>query len=113
MAEYRLIIDKRGKTRFMKDARFVSPDKIPLDELDKLFGRKAPEPEPEPVEPEIKPVFKITEKICVFCREYTTLVRLINGQTIPICTNHYYSETTGRIVQRIREIEHAEAEATR
>lgn len=96
---YTLIKAKNGINRFMKDGRFTKVDQIPLDELDRLFGRKEPEPVVIPMPTELKP------KSCVFCGMYTTWNKLVNSQTIPICQEHYYSETTGKIVQRVKEMQ--------
>lgn len=39
---------------------------------------------------------------CLFCGTWTKLSRIINGQTVYICEEHYYSKTTGQVAQQIR-----------
>lgn len=38
---------------------------------------------------------------CLFCLKLTHLEKTVQGQTIAICEEHFYSKTTGQIAQEI------------
>ena len=89
VSEYKAIHGSRG-IRYTKDNRLVKKADVPEEELRRLA------PRPEPVMP---------DKQCLFCGEFAKYPRVVNLRTIYLCDNHYYSETLGKIAQRIREIE--------
>jgi hypothetical protein len=94
---YKVIKGPKGGKRYMKDARFISAKDIPPDELIKL--NLDMENVGEPIEP--------VSKECIFCGAFANRPRLYNQQAIPLCEAHYYSETMGKIAQRVRETANA------
>lgn len=40
---------------------------------------------------------------CVFCGVYSNWQRLVNGQTVHICEEHYHTTTIGQIAAKLRE----------
>jgi hypothetical protein len=48
-------------------------------------------------------------KACIFCGEHSNLTRFVNLQRVALCETHYYSETIGKVAQKIRERENAVA----
>ena len=49
-----------------------------------------------------KPVVD-TSKSCIFCGQPAKYQRFVQLRTIPICEEHYYSETVGKIAEKLRE----------
>src|SRR4051812_25713924 len=88
----------RGK-RYFKDGRFVKQDKIPLDVLSRL--------EPGKDVPDATEALDPTTKLCVFCGMGTNINRMVNGQIVYLCEQHYYDSNIGQIAQRVRELEEA------
>lgn len=48
---------------------------------------------------------QVIEKNCLFCGLYTNMSRLVDNKIVPICEEHYYSNSLGKVVQRLRERE--------
>lgn len=91
----------RGSDRFMVDGKLVSESKIPPHILKILsnvptFDDDIPEP--------------VVSNKCVFCGEKTKLTRFLNLVTIPICDEHYHSETVGNTIKRFKESLSGDAE---
>lgn len=80
-------------TRYMANGRLISEGKVPSHVLKVLENVPTFD---DNIEKE-----KVV-KVCIFCGVETKLSRFIRLQTIPICEEHYYSESTGRIVQQLR-----------
>lgn len=94
---YKTIKAKNG-IRYMKDGKFVSKATIPANIYVELEGK---EPGNVVDDTDVKPEAPVKE--CIFCGKVTKLSRFLNMQTIPLCEEHYYSETTGRVVQKYKE----------
>lgn len=43
-------------------------------------------------------------KLCVFCGMASKYTKMINGQTIYLCDEHYYSKNLGQVAQRLKEV---------
>lgn len=97
MSEYKAF-KVRGETRYMRDGKFVKKSAVPMEIRE--LNEENPVKENEP--------FKLPEKRCVFCGEFSNWTRLINGQSIVLCESHYYSETVGKVAQKVRERENAQ-----
>lgn len=94
MSSYKIVTGKNGD-RYMKDSRFVSKASLPPEIYTQLkVGVTVTDEELNPV----------IDRACVFCGVYSNLSRLLNGQAVYICEEHYYSESIGKIAQRIREL---------
>ena len=90
---YKVIQGSRGP-RYMKDNRFVKKLDIPADILIKLdVGMQELTTEDNP----------LTEKVCAVCGQWGKMSKFLNGNAIVLCEDHYYSLTTGQVVQKIRE----------
>lgn len=99
MSRYTQFTDKNGTKRYRKDGRLFSPKAIPANVLQVLdnnseFDEEAIENQPS--------------KECLFCGVYGKYPKLINGQTIALCEEHYYSENIGKIAQKLRENDNEE-----
>lgn len=92
-------IPGRG-VRYRKDNKLISVRDVPADELMRLNKDQSEVPPETPVQ---RPDPESRDKNCIFCGEHTTWAKFIDLQTIPICQQHYYSESTGKIVQKMRE----------
>lgn len=91
---YKVIQGSHGP-RYMKDGKFVKKVDIPADILVKLdVGMQ-----------EITPEEPKTEKVCAICGQFGKMEKFLNGKAIVLCEDHYYSNTTGKLVQLIREKE--------
>lgn len=86
--EYKLVETKKG-SRYMKDNRFVSQNKIPVDILERLGKQERVS----------------TTKDCIFCGVPSKLTRVLNSQPLYLCEEHYYDSniTLGKIAQKVRE----------
>lgn len=95
MSSYKLIQGRNG-IRYMKDGKLVAKASLPPEiftqlEVDKIV-----------TDEELTPV---VDKTCIFCGMGSHLYRLVHNQTVYICDVHYYSESIGKIAQRMRERE--------
>ena len=98
---YKIIQNGDKGTRYMKDGKFIAKDKVPEDVRIKLDRGELN----VPVE-EAPPV--VREKECIFCGAHTNLTRMVNLQTVALCEEHYYSETIGKVAQKLNErMQHA------
>lgn len=86
--------------RYQADGSLISVKKVPPEEIARLEAES-----PTPVAPEVE----TGPKTCIFCGVETKISRLINQQSIALCEDHYYSESTGRVVQKLREVSIANA----
>lgn len=80
---------------FAKDKggfKMVAKSSIPADILATM--------EPEKPVDDTKPEFRK----CIFCGMQGTEQKLINGQSIELCLEHYHSKTTGEIVEQERKL---------
>lgn len=88
----------RGRPKFRKigERGLMKQNALPRDVMDHfgLLGDESPE------EPKKNP------KACIFCGMHSRYTRFVNGQTVYICDEHYYSENIGKIVQKLRELNH-------
>ena len=89
---YKIVEGAKGK-RYMKDGRFIKASDVPEEELKRL-------------ELNIPDTIEGDNKKCIFCGMYSNLPRTVNGRTIYLCNEHFYSETIGKIAQKIRENDH-------
>ena len=85
MTEYKVVAGKRGK-RYFKNSKFISADKILISVLERLT-----------------PDNPVTIKECLFCGAESKLERLVVGQSLALCNEHYYGKTIGQIVNKLRE----------
>lgn len=76
---YRIITNSKGD-RWMKDGKFVSKDDV-SEAVKKLFRKE-----------------------CFLCDQIGNHKRLLNGQQLPLCDEHYYQTTLGRLAQASREL---------
>lgn len=96
MSEYKMIVAGKG-FRYLKDNRFIPKATIPanifvlLDEPNKVIDDST-----------IKLEAPVRE--CIFCGVVCKKQRLVNGQTVAVCDDHYYSKNMGQTAQRIREL---------
>ena len=93
MSSYKIVTGRNGD-RYMKDGKFISKASLPPEVYTQLKVDQITTDE------ELNPII---DKTCIFCGIYSNLSRLLNGQTIYLCDGHYYSESTGKTVQRMRE----------
>lgn len=96
MSEYKIVKGRKG-IRYMKDKKFISVKDVPEDILqslteDNVVGEAGVKPTPN-------------SKPCIFCGKWGNKETFVNGKTIVRCTEHYQTETVGRCVQRLRELE--------
>lgn len=94
---YILKMSKRDKPMYYRDNRLISVRDIPQVVLSQLqpgipFDYKVEPPQEIP-------------KDCLFCGAPAKLTRIVNGYVVVLCHDHFYSETIGRIAQKLREKE--------
>ncbi len=93
---------KLGKTSiYRKDGRPLKAIDVPPEIVERL--RREPEFDTESNVPIVKPE-PVVDRSCIFCGAYSKNAKLINGQSIYTCEEHYYSESTGKILQRWNEV---------
>lgn len=123
----------KDSPRYMKDGKHIKAADVPAEVINRLDKQitdaiaaqsvspvlpleppVVPDPPveaapvlPEAVEPEETPTLA-KSKVCIFCGEPRTKERFINLQTVELCDEHYYSETVGRIVAKLKEISDGE-----
>lgn len=98
MSEFKIVKGRNG-VRYMKDKKFVSVKNVPEDVLqqlteDNVVGEQGVKPTPN-------------SKPCIFCGKWGNKFKLVNQHTIAVCDGHYLTETTGRIAQKLREVQNA------
>ena len=49
----------------------------------------------------------VIDKSCLFCGVYSNWQRLVSGQLVYVCEQHYHEKTIGKVAQKLREREHA------
>lgn len=93
---------RNGNFRYKKEGQlgFVSKNNVPIDELERLHSTSQLPKEVVAAEEAVD-----ASKLCLFCGQYTRISRFINLQTIPLCEEHYQNQTTGKIVQKLRELQ--------
>lgn len=91
----------RGGKRYSKDGRLVAAANIDPKILQILHNTDTYEDGQEEI------VQTLPEKACIFCGAVSKWTKFVNLQTVYICDEHYYSESTGKIAQKVRELEHA------
>lgn len=100
---YKVKLAKTGKLMYYTDetGKFLltSVNKIPLDELARLHK----------AEPEVQRAAapEISKEHCIFCEDPNDKQRLVNGQFIPLCDNHYYGYNLGRLTEKLRQLQEA------
>lgn len=94
MATYTKKNGPRGRFLYFKDGKMISVKDIPEDIVDKL---------PLNGEYEEKEVVAPTVRKCIFCGNHATESRFVDLQTIYLCEEDYYSKTTGKITEKLRE----------
>lgn len=95
MSEYTKVDLGKPGIRYRKDGILIKKSEIPpqiLMQLDVGMNNL------NDVEPEKEPLS------CIFCGMGTKITRFLNQETIALCSDHYYSETTGRVVQKFNEL---------
>jgi hypothetical protein len=81
----------RGKPRYMRDGKLIKASEVPPEEIERLNkGSVIEQPEPK------------KDKGCIFCGAHSRYTRFVDGQTVYVCDDHYYSETIGKVAQRLR-----------
>lgn len=96
MSEYKAELSGLGYTIYKQDHKMIKATKIPGNIFPLLkVGGPVISDEGMKLEAPLHP--------CVFCKEMTKTLRLINMQTIYLCNEHYYSKTTGQVIQQVRE----------
>ncbi len=88
-------IPVRG-VRYRADGKLVSVRDVPVEELARLNEDVSVEREP---------------RSCLFCGGPARYQRLVELQTIDICDQHYYSETVGSIVHKMKELSNAQSQS--
>ncbi|CAB4176058.1 hypothetical protein UFOVP1522_18 [uncultured Caudovirales phage] len=78
----------RGVVQYRKNGRLISLNQYDLE---------------TPFEPETIPEDPVSDRACVFCRQYSRFSRQVNGQSLYVCDLHYYSESLGSIITKARE----------
>lgn len=84
---YRKIPTKTGKFRYSRDARFIKKEDIHPDILTKLETQDEVEDQ---------------GKYCLFCQKSTTWMKLLNGQLVYLCKEHYHNKRMGQIAEKLR-----------
>lgn len=79
MSEYKIVTSPRGGDIWMKDGRFIKNEEMPEGEI------------------------KVYRNECLFCSNEGTHKRLLNGRRLPVCNDHYYTTTLGKLAQAARE----------
>jgi hypothetical protein len=97
-------VDAKGGYRYLKDGKFISINKVPIDVLESFTAED--NKQEKMVTQEAFVNNGLTPKSCVFCGAFTNMARYVNSQTISICEEHYYSESIGKIVKRVKELAH-------
>jgi hypothetical protein len=95
------VIRYRNKTT----SKFVSVKDLPANIVEMLEKRDWVDDEQLPK----APLFKK----CLFCNNHSPFNKFVSLQTVYLCKEHYYSENTGKIVQKLRENKYGEKEETR
>lgn len=98
---YTLKISKKGRDMYYKDNKLCSKDSIPPVVLGNLQPGI-------PYEYVIEGP-KVNDKKCIFCGMHSNLTRMVNGEVVALCEEHFYSESLGRVAQKVREVELAHA----
>jgi len=88
---YKVVTSPKGK-RYLKDGRFIKFADVPDNILSQLRDHSTAEEEPE-----------VHVKKCIFCGAFGRYTRFVNLQTIELCEEHYYSESVGKIVHKLKE----------
>lgn len=100
---YKVKLAKTGKLMYYTDESgkflLISKSKIPPEELahlhkDEPAVQRAAAPE-------------ISKEHCIFCEEPNNKQRLVNGQFIPLCDNHYYGYNLGKLTEKLRQLQEA------
>lgn len=89
MSEYTTFM-VRGKPRYMRDGKLIKASEVPEDEIERMKGNVITQPEASP------------PKSCLFCGAPARLTRYVNQRVVYICDDHYYTETIGKIAQKLR-----------
>lgn len=84
----------RGSTIYKMDHKFIKTADVPGNVLELLEIQDSVDDENLQMTKPMKP--------CVFCKVPSKLSRIINQQTLAICEEHYYSKSTGQVVQQAR-----------
>lgn len=90
---YRAITGPRG-TRYLYKGKLIKTADVPADIMEQLKDHASAEVATEP-----------QPKACIFCGAYGRFTRFVNLQTIYLCEEHYYSESIGKIVHKLKESE--------
>lgn len=103
MSKYIKFTDKKDAVRYRKDGKLFSPKNIPVNilqvlENNAIFDEEAPE-------------IIAQSRQCIFCGAYSKYSRLLDSQSIALCDEHYYSESLGKVAQKVREIKDEKANA--
>lgn len=93
MSKFTTMKGPHNSLRYKKDGKMISPKEIPENILQVLQHNPVFNEEDEPVR---------TDKACIFCGTHSNLTRVVNLQVVSLCTDHYYSETIGKIAQHLR-----------
>lgn len=95
MSFYKMIQVGTG-FRYTKDKKFIKQSDVPPEIMARMeLGKDVPDAA-ESLNP--------AARMCIFCGMGSKLPRLINGQTVYLCENHYHEKNMGQTAQRVREI---------
>lgn len=95
MSKWKVIdLGNKGK-RYMRDGKLVKKAEVP----DNILNNESETFEEETIQK--------VEKKCIFCGAHSNLQRFVNMQTVVVCDEHYYSETMGRVAQKLKETQNA------
>lgn len=94
---YTLKISKKDRPMYYRENKLVSKKDIPPVVLANLqpgvpYSHVVEGPQEIP-------------KNCLFCGAPSKLVRLVNNKVLALCHDHFYSETVGKIAQKMKELE--------
>lgn len=97
---YTLKISVKGRPMYYKENKLVSKNDIPQVVLNNILPG-------EPYDYVLEGPQEIVKE-CLFCGAFSNLTRMVNGKVIVLCDSHFYSESLGKIVQKVRELENVQ-----
>lgn len=96
MSKWRTMRGVHGSTVYRKDNRIVATKKVPINIVELLKTKNEVDDTLIPDSPNLKP--------CIFCGEHSKFERILDMQTVYLCSEHYYSKTIGQVAHKLRRI---------
>lgn len=96
MSIYTFRIGIRDSKIYMRDNKMIKKTDVPKKIFEQL-NSGATEVDDSEVDT------STNVKLCVVCKSYGNLTRVVNLQTVALCEEHYYGMNIGQLAQFIRE----------